>query len=72
MNGNIEYLIDSKGHKKSVVIPYKEWQMLEKQRNILENKLRFIEELQNSVNEVKDVLKGKRKAKPMADFLNEI
>jgi prefoldin subunit 5 len=72
MENHIQYIVDHKGFKKSVVVPFKEWEALQKEKELLQNKIKFLEELKDSVNEVKKTLAGKKKTKALSDFLDEL
>ena len=72
MESHIQYIVDNKGHKKSVVVPFKEWESLQKEKERLQNKIKFLEELKDSVEEVKEALKGKKKTKALSDFLDDL
>ncbi len=71
-NLNLEYITDNKGHKKSVIISYPDWKKFEKKQKKIENKLKFLEGIDKSVDEVIDVLKGNKKAKSLKDLLDEL
>ncbi len=72
MEAEIQYITDSKGHKKSVIVSIKEWQFIQKEKQALQNKIKFLEELKTSVDEVKETLRGEKKTKSLSDFLNEL
>lgn len=55
----IQYITDTKGHKKNVVIPYKEWEKLMKEMR----KQRVLLGLKEAVYEVKTMIAGKKKMK---------
>jgi PHD/YefM family antitoxin component YafN of YafNO toxin-antitoxin module len=72
MENHIQYIVDNQGHKKSVVVPYNEWESLQREKELLLNKIKFLEELKDSVDEVKEALGGKKKTKALSDFLDEV
>jgi len=55
--------------KKKDTLNYGEFATIKCKR---ENNIRFLEELQNSVNDINLAIKGKKKLKPMEEFLNEL
>jgi len=64
----IQYITDTKGHRKNVVIPYKEWERLMKEMK----KQRVLLGLKEAVSETKAVLAGKKKMKTLDELLNEL
>lgn len=64
----IQYITDTKGHKKNVVIPYKEWERLMKEMR----KQRVLLGLKEAVTEVKAMLAGKKKMKTIDELINEL
>ena len=71
MTLHIEYLTDSKGKTKSIVIPQKEWEAFQKEFIKLKNKLDVLLGIQSAMNEVKIIREGKKKAKTLSQLLNE-
>ncbi len=63
----IQYITDTKGHKKNVVIPYKEWGKLMKEMK----KQRVLLGLKDAVSEVKAMIAGKKKMKTIDELINE-
>ena len=68
----IQYITDSAGHKKSVIITLEKWELLQQERVALENKIQFLEELKSSIEEVKEVLKGNKTSQSLSAFLDEL
>ncbi|MEZ4884566.1 MAG: hypothetical protein R3E32_07570 [Chitinophagales bacterium] len=68
---NIQIIKDPTGTPQSVVIPYQEWKKYELQNLKIKNKLEVLKGLQQAVEEVKEIKKGKRKGKTLKQFLNE-
>ncbi|MBI5740897.1 MAG: hypothetical protein HZA16_09260 [Nitrospirae bacterium] len=64
----IQYITDTKGHRKNVVVPYKEWERLMKEMK----KQRVLLGLKEAVSEAKAVLAGKKKMKTLDELLNEL
>lgn len=64
----IEYVTDKAGHKKSVIIPYKEWERL-----VVEmEKQRYLLGLKGALTEVDAALAGKKAVKTAREFLDEL
>jgi len=68
---NIQIIKNPTGTLQSVVIPYQEWKKYELQNLKIKNKLEVLKGLQQAVEEVKEIRKGKRKGKTLKQFLNE-
>lgn len=71
MTLHIEYLTDSKGKTKSVVIPQKEWEAFNREVNKLKNKLAILLGIREAMNEVRTIREGKKKGKTLRQLLNE-
>ncbi|MBI4688514.1 MAG: hypothetical protein HY756_12210 [Nitrospirae bacterium] len=64
----IQYITDRKGHKKNVVVPYKEWEKL-----MMEiKKQRMLLGLKDAVSEVKAMISGTKKMKTIDELINEL
>lgn len=68
MNTNISYITNQQGQKISVVIPYQEWINYEK---ILQ-KQNIIQDIKESMKEIKEAKKTGKSLQSLEDFLNEI
>ena len=64
----IQYITDKKGHKKNVIIPYKEWEKLMKEMK----KQRVLLGLKEAVSDVKAMIAGKKKMKTLDKLINEL
>jgi len=64
----IQYITDTKGHRKNVVIPYKDWEKLMKEMQ----KQRMLLGLKEAVLEVKVMIAGKKKMKTLDELINEL
>lgn len=64
----IQYITDTKGHKKNVIIPYKEWEKLMKEMR----KQRVLLGLKEAVSEVKAMIAGKKRMKTIDELINEL
>ena len=72
---NLQYITDTKGHKSAVQLPLKEWKQIQKDLDELErlrNKILFMTELAEAVEEMKLIKEGKKQARNAEDFLNEL
>lgn len=72
MTLHLEYLTDKKGKTKAVVIPLKEWDFFHKEYLQTKNKLAVLTGLRSALKEVREIQRGKKKAKSLSDFLNEV
>ena len=64
MTMNLQYITDSEGHKNAVQLNMKDWQQIQKDLEELErlrNKKLFMTELSEAVEEMKQILSGKKK-----------
>ena len=64
----IQYITDTKGHKKNVVIPYKEWENLMKEMR----KQRVLLGLKEAVSQVKAMIAGKKRMKTIDELIDEL
>ncbi len=71
MSNQIQYLIDRKGRKTSVVVPYSEWEELNKNYIKLVNKVRVLTGIREGITEVKKAKKSGEQLQTLTDFLNE-
>lgn len=76
---SLQIIQDSKGNATGVFIPIKEWKEIKKQHKdlaILENKEAskslVLEELKEAVEELNLIEKGKLKARPIKQLLDEL
>ncbi len=75
----VQVIEDGKGNPAGVFIPIQEWALLEKKINILKDsntenasKRKLVNELKTTFNELVQIEKGKLKARPIEEFLNEL
>ena len=72
---NLQYITDTKGHKKAVQLPIEDWEQIQndlKELETLRDKKAFMYDLKDSVEEVKLAKEGKLKLQSVKDFLNEL
>ena len=72
MTLHLEYITDRSGKAKSVVIPRKEWDFIQNDYMQVKNKLAVLLGLRDAMKEVREIQSGKKKAKSLSDFLNEL
>lgn len=75
----LQVIQDSKGKATGIYIPINEWNKLKKQFQDLEaleneepGKEQILQELKEAIQELKSVEKGKLKARPANELLNEL
>ncbi len=68
---NIQYVTDSDGKKKAVLIPIEEWESLEKHFEELMQYLALKSQVKEAYSEVKEIQKGNIEKISLNDFLNE-
>ncbi len=72
---DLQYITNTKGLKSAVQVPMKYWEQIQKDLEELErlrNKKLFMTELAEAVEEMKLIMKDKRKARNAEDFINEL
>ena len=72
---NLHYITDTKGQKRAVQLPMKDWEQIQKDLDELErlrNKKLFMTELAEAVEEMKLIKEGKKQARNAEDFINEL
>lgn len=72
---DIQYITDKKGHKSGVQLPMKDWEQIQKDLDELErlrNKKLFMTELAEAVEEIRQIKEGKKTARNVEDFINEL
>jgi hypothetical protein len=53
MENDVQYIIDEKGDKTSVIVPYKKWEEMLLSYKKLQNKVNVFQSIQNGFNEIK-------------------
>ena len=72
---SIQFVTNAKGEKTSVLVPYKEWDALNKERRELIHKLQEAElslRYKLAFNDAKLFEQGKLETHPIAELLNEL
>ena len=65
---NLQYISDDKGEKNAVIIPMKQWEIIEKKLG----KQAIIDDLKEAFEEVKLIRAGKIKPQSLKQLLNEL
>ena len=72
MNLNIQYITDTKGFQRSVIIPKKEWLSFENEYYKIKKKLEILLGIEKAFTDVRLIQSGKKKGKSLNEFLNEL
>ena len=67
----IKYMVDEKGQKTSVVVPFNTWTKINDDFTKLQNKLKVLLGIKSAFNEVKMSKKSGKKLQTLKDFLRE-
>lgn len=67
----IQFIIDNEGHKKSVIVPYKQWEELNQRYKKLHNKVQILTGIQEALKEVANSRKTGKQLQSLSDFLDE-
>jgi phage shock protein A len=67
----IQFIIDQEGHKKSVIVPYKQWEELNQRYEKLHNKVKILTGIQDAMKEIEQARKTGKKLQTLTDFLSE-
>lgn len=70
MAKSVQYIVDDAGKKKSVIIPFEEWQKQRKKLDELQNKLDVFQAITAGVSEVKEARRKGKELKDLSSFLN--
>ena len=71
MRNSVQYIIDDRGVKTSVIVPYNKWEKLNTDFHKLQNKLKVFLAIQEGLEEIKNSVKKGEKLQTLSDFLNE-
>lgn len=67
----LKYIVDDKGHKQSVLVPFKTWTDLNEKYQKISKKLAILTGVENGLEEVVQAKKSGKKLQTLSDFLNE-
>ena len=71
MKTAIQYIVDDKGVKTSVIVPYEKWERINNDYHKLQNKLKVLLAIQEGISEIKTAKKQGAKLQTLSSFLNE-
>lgn len=71
MASTVQYIVDKKGHKTSVVVPFEEWEAINNKYDKLLNKVKVLTGITDGIAEVQKSRKSGKKLQSLSDFLNE-
>ena len=64
----VQYITDNKGKKKSVVVPFRDWENIQKEMS----KQRAMLGIKSAVEEVRQMKEGKKRMRSMGKLLDEL
>jgi len=67
----MQYIVDNKGIKTSVIVPYDKWEKMNEDYHKLQNKLKVFVAIQEGLREIKTSKRQGDKLQTLSDFLNE-
>jgi len=67
----MQYIVDNRGVKTSVIVPFDKWQKINVDYQKLQNKLKVFLAIQEGLEEIKDAKNQGDKLQTLSDFLNE-
>jgi len=67
----IQFIIDDEGNKKSVIVPFEQWEELNQRYEKLNNKVQILTGLQEAMKEVEHARRTGKKLQYLTDFLDE-
>jgi len=70
-DNTVRYIVDNRGVKTSVIVPYEEWEKINTDYKKLQNKLTIFLAIQDGMEELKTARKQGKKLQTLTDFLNE-
>lgn len=68
----MQVVLNSKGKKASVLVPFAKWQKLNSDFAKLQNKLHVLMGINEGLQEIKEAKRSGKKMKTLSDALNEI
>ena len=71
MKNPVKYIVDERGVKTSVIVPYDRWEKINSDYKKLQNKFDEFLAIQNGLDELKTAKKLDKKLQTLSDFLNE-
>ena len=71
MRNSVQYIVDDRGVKTSVIVPYNKWEKLNTDFHKLQNKLKVFLAIQEGLEEIKNTVKKGKELQTLSDFLKE-
>ncbi len=71
MESALKYIIDTKGHKTSVLVPIETWDSINKKYAKLLNKVKVMTGIRKGLQEVEEAKKTGKPLQTLKDFLHE-
>ena len=67
----MQYIVDNRGIKTSVIVPFDKWEKINEDYHKLQNKLKVFVAIQEGLAEINASKKQGDKLQTLSDFLNE-
>lgn len=67
----MQYIVDHRGVKTSVIVPFDEWEKMNTDYKKLQNKLEVLLAIKEGLGEVKNAKKSYEEFQTLSDFLND-
>ncbi|RPH29898.1 MAG: hypothetical protein EHM93_16610 [Bacteroidales bacterium] len=71
MRNTMQYVVDNRGVKTSVIVPFEKWEKINENYIKLQNKLKVFLAIQDGLGEIRTARKHGHKLQTLSDFLNE-
>ena len=71
MRNAMHYIVDNRGVKTSVIVPFDKWEKINEDYHKLQNKLKVFVAIQEGLGEIKASKRQGDKLQTLSDFLNE-
>lgn len=71
MRNTMQYIVDNRGVKTSVIVPYNKWEKINNDYHKLQNKLKVFIAIQEGLAEINASKSQRNKLETLSDFLNE-
>jgi hypothetical protein len=71
MKSTMQYIVDNRGVKTSVIVPFEKWERINNDYHKLQNKMKVLLAIQDGINEIKAAKKQGIKLQTLSSFLNE-
>lgn len=71
MRNTMQYIVDNRGVKTSVIVPFDKWEKINEDYHKLQNKLKVFIAIKDGLREIKDAKKQGYKLQTLSEFLNE-